>query len=507
MRVLLDTNIVIHREASRIVIEEIGLMFKWLDRLQYRKYLHPLTVQEINKLKNKDTRQTFNVKLSSYSTLNVSSSLHPDVARICKPLDKDENDSNDTLLINEVYNDRVDILITEDKKIKKKAELLNIADKIFSVDTFLEKVIEENPELSDYKVLSVKKEFFGNIDLNDSFFDSLKEDYSEFEKWFNKKSQEIAYICRSGTKILAFLYLKIENEQEAYPEINPVFPRKKRLKIGTFKTALNRHLLGERLLKIVFDNAIRYEIDEIYATAFDKRIEQRWLIKLLEGFGFAFYGYKQNLYGNESVYVRDMKKDFDPQYPKLTFPYISKKSRSFIVPIYPKYHTDLFPDSILRTESPQNFVENEPFRNAISKVYISRSYTRNLMPGDLIVFYRTAAGGHAFYESVVTTIGIVENIVTKIETAENFISLCRARSVFSDTELLEFWDYNKKNRPFVVNFLYTYSFPKRINLKRLIEIGVIQNVHSAPRGFELLSPRSFESILTETNTDERIIVN
>jgi predicted nucleic acid-binding protein len=503
MRVLLDTNIVIHREASRITEEDIGLLFMWLDRLRYTKYVHPITIQEINKLKDADARHAFQIKLASYIPLNVSSSLHPDVVKVCAPLDKRPNDTNDTLLINEVYNDRVDILITQDKRIKKKAKLLNIADRVFSIDSFLEKVIEENPELADYKVLSIKKEYFGRIDIRDEFFNSLKEDYPEFESWFNKKSEETAYICRAGEKILAFLYLKVEDEQEAYPEIVPTFSRKKRLKVGTFKAALNRYLLGERLMKVVFDNAIRYEVDEIYVTIFEKRLEQRWLIKLLQDFGFAHHGIKQNKNGDESVYVRDLKKRFDPKHPKLTYPYISKQSRPFIVSIYPEYHTDLFPDSILHTESPLNFVENEPFRNAISKVFISRSYRRDLRSGDLIVFYRT--GG--IYKAVVTTIGIVESVVTRIATAEEFISLCRSRSVFSDQELLKHWDYNKRNRPFVVNFLYAYSFPKRINLKRLIEIGVIQDVQSAPRGFDLLSSRSFELILEETETDERIIVD
>lgn len=507
MRVLLDTNIVIHREAERVIVEEIGILFNWLDRLRYDKYLHPVTVQEINKVKNKDTRHTFNIKLDSYVTLKVPATLHPDVIKVCTPLDKNQNDANDTLLINEVYNDRVDILITEDKKIKKKAELLNIADKVFNIDSFLAKVIAENPDLSDYKTLSVKKEYFGNISLEDRFFDSLKEDYPGFEQWFNKKSQETAYICQSSEGVSAFLYLKVEDEQEPYPEIAPTFSRKKRLKVGTFKAALNRHLLGERLVKIIFDNAISYQVDEIYVTILDTRTEQRWLIRLLKDYGFVHYGNKQNEFGKELVYVRNMQKGFEPDQPKLTYPYISKKSRAFIVPIYPEYHTNLFPDSILRTESPQDFVENEPFRNAISKVYISRSHFKDLLSGDLIVFYRTARAGRAFYESVITTVAIVENVVTNISTAEEFIRLCRVRSVFSKEELLKHWNYYKNIKPFVVNFLYAYSFPKRINLKALIEIGVIQDVHSAPRGFEPLSPSSFNSILKETNTDGRIVVN
>jgi hypothetical protein len=43
-------------------------------------------------------------------------------------------------------------------------------------------VIVEHPELADYKVLSVRKDYFGRIDINDPFFESLKEDYPGFEE-------------------------------------------------------------------------------------------------------------------------------------------------------------------------------------------------------------------------------------------------------------------------------------------------------------------------------------
>ncbi len=503
MRVLLDTNIVIHREASRVVVPEIGILFNWLDRLHHTKYVHPVTIAEINKLKDKAKRNTFNVKLASYEELVASSALHSDVAAFCSPLDHNENDSNDTLLINEVYSGCVDLLISEDKKIKRKSELLGIADKVQGIAEFLAKTTGENPEFSDYKVLSVRKEYFANIDINDQFFDSFREDYPEFEDWFKRKSQEEVYISKSGDQIIGFLYLKVEDRNEAYPEFEPVFSRKKRLKIGTFKTRFNRSLLGERLLKIAFDNAVRHEVEEIYVTIFDGGLERQWLIKLLEDYGFVKYGIKRHDQSEEAVYARDIGKAFNQATPKLTYPYISKQSRSFIVPIYPEYHTNLFPDSILRTESPSSFVENHAYRNSISKVYISRSRFSQLVSGDLIVFYRT--GG--IYKSVISTIGIVENVITNIPSSEEFIRLCRKRSVFTDQELLQHWNYFPNLKPFIVNFLYAYSFPKRINMHRLIKLGIIRDVNSAPRGFELLTAAQMELILEETQTDERIIVN
>jgi hypothetical protein len=197
----------------------------------------------------------------------------------------------------------------------------------------------------------------------------------------------------------------------------------------------------------------------------------------------------------------------DKNNPKKTFPFISLNDgrRFFIVPIYPKYHTELLPDSILNTESPKEFIENSPHRNAIQKVYISRSLERDLRPSDVIVFYRTTEKGRpAHYTSVVSTIGIVENKIDNISNAIEFINLCRKRSVFSDKELKTNWDYIPKNRPFIVNFLYLYSLPKRLNLKTLIELGVIAK---APRGFEQISLSQFQTILRGSKTDESFIIN
>lgn len=92
------------------------------------------------------------------------------------------------------------------------------------------------------------------------------------------------------------------------------------------------------------------------------------------------------------------------------------------------------------------------------------------------MFYRTASGdGPAYYTSVTSTIGVVQSIHLTIRNLANFIELCRKRSVFSDEKLKEYWDWQPRNRPFVVNFVYTYSFPRRLNLKTLWNLEVVFN--------------------------------
>lgn len=496
MKALLDTNIVIHRETSKIVNENIGTLFRWLDRLQHAKIVHPITADELKRHSDEEVVRTIGIKLESYQVLKTVAPLHSDVESVSNNIDTTDNDKNDTLLLNEVYCSRVDLLITEDKKIHQKALSLGINDKVFRIDSFIEKAITENPSLVDYKTLSVKKEYFGNIKIKDSFFDSFREDYLGFDDWFNSKSEKISYICSYEGEINAFLFIKPEDETENYSDITPILPPKKRLKIGTFKVTANGFKLGERFLKIIFDNAFKQRADEIYVTIFDKREEQERLISLLEDWGFNYHGTKSTKNGEEKVYVKPFKRgeEINITLPKLTYPFISKESDVFIVPIYQPYHTELFPDSILRTESPLDFIENEPHRNALSKVYISRSFERDLKSGDRIVFYRTGDSGNAIHTGVATTVGIVESVITDIKDEATFLSLCRKRSVFSDEELKKHWNYKKSSRPFIVNFLYAFSYPKRANLKWLNENGVIPNIMDMPRGFRKITQQDFINI-------------
>ena len=503
MKVLLDTNMVIHREAATVVNPDIGVLFKWLDNLHIKKCIHPLTVQELEKHQDPKVRKSFAAKLGNYNLLKTTAPMSEEVRQIARQIDSNENDNNDTLIINELYCGRVDALITEDKMLLVKSSLLGIADRVFTIDAFLEKVTAENPELADYKVLSVQKEHLGNLDITNDFFASFKEDYPGFENWFNRKADETVYVCRSEGVLISLLFLKVEDESEDYSDITPTFTKKKRLKICTFKVTSNGFRLGERFLKVVFDNALRFHVDEIYVTIFDKRIGQRRLINLLEHYGFQLHGHKSGKGGDELVYVRSFAKTADQSSPNNTYPFLSLSGSIFIVLIYPQYHTELFPDSILKTESLDDFIENEPHRNAISKVYISRSIERDLKSGDVIVFYRT--GG--YYKGVATTIGIVENIIDNIANEDDFIRLCRKRSVFTDKQLVEQWNYNKRYRPFIVNFLYACSFPKRIILKRLIELGVIPSVYDVPRGFAHISEKNLRDILKECQVDESIVVD
>ena len=179
MKVLLDTNIVIHRENVKVTNPSIGLLFYWLDKLHYEKCIHPWSLEELKSYKGKNMQELYETKLPAYTILK-SVSVPQEVFLAKMPKEESSNDKIDHQLLCEVFNNRVDLLITEDKKLREKAQNLGVRQKVYSINEFVSEKTEEYPELISYKMLSVKKELFGDVDLNDVFFDSLKEAYPDF---------------------------------------------------------------------------------------------------------------------------------------------------------------------------------------------------------------------------------------------------------------------------------------------------------------------------------------
>jgi len=501
MKILLDTNIIIHRESHRISNSDIGQLFNWLDRIKADKYIHPLTIIELNKYKDADSAKTMSVKIESYNQLKHQAPLSETIKQVSKQADKIDNDFNDTQILNEVYENRVDILISEDKKIHYKANLLGISRKVFKIQSFLEKVIAENPELIKHKVLAVKKVDFAEVDIKDTFFNSFREDYEEFDEWYNSKSEHPCYVCYSDHQLTAFLYIKIEKAgEEPYSDINPVFKPKKRLKIGTLKVTSNGYKIGERFLKTIFENALLFKVEEVYVTLFNKRPEQEQLIEMLEEWGFIKHGIKTSKNGVELVYVREFSKTLavNIEHPKLTFPFFSKDTDKYLIRIEPQYHTELFPDSINTREDTDKYVENEPHRNRIGKVYISHSPDRNLKSGDIVLIYRIGETTPKKYSSTVTTICIVESVKTQFKDFEDFFNCCNRRTMISKEDLKNKW-WNKfpSYKPFVINFLYAHSLPTpKPTLNDLIDLKIYKDPMSLPKGFTKLTSQQFNDLIS-----------
>jgi hypothetical protein len=233
---------------------------------------------------------------------------------------------------------------------------------------------------------------FADINLLDPFFDSLKNDYKEFESWFIRKSDESAFVLESETGIEAFLYLK--KEEGEVKDVEPNLPPALRLKVGTFKVNPHGTRLGERFIKKIFDYAINGKYEQTYVTIFSKHSA---LVDIFFKYGFETIGEKTTDNGTELVLLKDFKNIQDgilSNYPKFT----TSNANKYLLAIYPEFHTRLFPDSILNNES-FNVIHDVSHTNSIHKVYICVMDVKALQRGDLLLIYRTGDGkGAAFLD-------------------------------------------------------------------------------------------------------------
>lgn len=297
---------------------------------------------------------------------------------------------------------------------------------------------------------------FNELNLEDAFFNSLKKDYPGFEEWFKKKAQqeEYVFVLKEPGRIRGFLYLKEENEEDL--NIVPPFEKQRRLKIGTFKIVAHGTILGQRFLSIIFQKMINERFDEAYVTLFPK---QDVLIELFEKFGFTFYGRKNT---GELVYIKT--KSFQDDIYK-DFPRVNSNSKSWLLGIYPPYHTKMFPDSKLCTEKYHN-VEDLSVTNTIEKIYVAgMPMISKMKVGDLVVIYRTRESGKpAEYNSVATSICTVADLKRSSDfpTKEAYIDYCSKGSIFTNAELSRF--YGKEKGTYIIKLLY--NFPLKVRLIR-----------------------------------------
>jgi DNA-directed RNA polymerase subunit M/transcription elongation factor TFIIS len=144
---------------------------------------------------------------------------------------------------------------------------------------------------------------FSEVDLNDPFFQSLRDDYPGFDDWFKRKSEQDAFVqYDDNNKIIGFLYLKME--YNLVDDVTPNISAKNILKVGTFKIEAHGTKMGEQFIKIITDYAVNEDADICYVTIYEKHNS---LINLVQQFGFKLYGTKGTDSHKENVYIKQMK--------------------------------------------------------------------------------------------------------------------------------------------------------------------------------------------------------
>ena len=354
---------------------------------------------------------------------------------------------------------------------------------------------------------------FANVNLNDPFFDSLKASYQEFSDWFRRKANESAYVFYGERGLIdGFLYLKAESAiiDDCTPNLMADKNGRGWLKVGTLKINAHGTKLGERFIKKIFDYAITHECRDIYVTVFAQHDS---LIALFERYGFIKEAEKTTQNGTELVLTRRLYliyagvENVIKNYPIANFRGDSTyQPRSYLLSLYPKWHTRLLPDSILHNENASIIQDVSP-TNSIHKVYLTAmAGVDQLRRGDILFIYRTSDGkGPADYRSLISSVCVVEEYrhISSFSNYAEFEKYCAVYSIFSRNELQEFWV--GRRYPYVFKFSYNIAFPKRIIRKDLLEqVGLKASEYF---GFMPLTPQQAAHILRLGYVNKSFIIH
>lgn len=300
---------------------------------------------------------------------------------------------------------------------------------------------------------------FGECDINDDFFRTLRQDYGpDFDLWFAKKTRENeqAYVFRDQG-IQAFLYVKSVDDDS----IPGVLPRAKRMKIGTLKISEESQgqRIGEGAIGIALWRWQQSDLNEIFVTVFPKHDK---LIHILESFGFHNVGSKAN---GEFVFVKDKSK-MDYSSAKTAFPFIDPAfSRGKYIPINDIFHDTLFQYSELMHVKRPSDEDAMAASNGLSKVYIATpNHPISHGPGDVAIIYRIHTGdGLKKYKSVATSFCTVTRQIPiktdgrSLMSRDDYLSIVGNKSVYSQEELVEIFD-NAKYNLIVIEMMYNGYF-------------------------------------------------
>ena len=291
------------------------------------------------------------------------------------------------------------------------------------------------------------------------------------------------------------MYIKME-ESNIIWDVKPNIEADRILKIGTFKINAHGTKMGEQFLKVLFDYAIDKKADICYITIFEKHSS---LIALMTQYGFKEWGTKETENGLEKVFCKDMNLitgDYFIDYPVVA----AKGHHKYLLSIYPKYHSKMFPESILTNES-RNIIKDISYTNSIQKNYVcAMQGVEDLNKGDLIVIYRTAESGRsAEYSAVATTVCTVTGVRLQESFSgfEEFYSFTSKYTVF-DRDDLAYW-YRRGGLK-VISLIYNFPLKNRIVRHELVDtIGLDRDVYW---GFFELSDEEFEKIVKYGHASE-----
>lgn len=427
MRILLDTNIFIPLEDSSVNINDKLAELNKITLGKHQFLVHPATTLDLNRDKNQERRERITPRLKKYLELESPPLFDEGEEEDLMGKPKKDNDHVDNLILLALKKNCVHWLITEDNGIHKKAKRIGEQERVFRVDEAINSLLNlDSTKLILYP--NIEDVFCYSIDLENALFNSLRNAYAGFDKWFSDCSKDgrKAWVCRENNKIQALCIYK--NEIDPIVTIDKKSLEGKVLKLCTFKVIKYGYKIGELFLKQAFSYANINKIKHVYVTVEPDKHGR--LEELFNDFGFYQYGIDKK--GRDVVLVKDFPQkliqtnDTPLEYAIKYFPFVKINGNSvYIVPIQPLYHEILFPES---NRQQGLLTEINSAGNTIKKAYLCAASTKSIKEGDILFFYRTKD------EMAITSYGIVEQFFIE-DDAEKIFQWTSKRTVYPRKEI------------------------------------------------------------------------
>jgi ribosomal protein S18 acetylase RimI-like enzyme len=426
VRFLIDTNVLISSEPTHETdvepLTDESLTLARIASGDHQLLVHPTLSAEIANDSNDERRRLREVILRRYPTLPSPPDIQPALEEILGSPARQTHDWYDHQLLAAVLGDAVHGLITQDEAIHRKARRLGIADRVYTITdaiATLRQFTAQPPEFTP----SVERRPLHALDLDEQFFDSLKGDYPDFERWFRSVARDgrEGFVVDGPDGQIAGLCILKGTDHEISLGRNPA-------KVSTFKVSeeFKGSRYGELLLKVLF-RAVAGQHDVLWLTVYEKHEE---LITLLETFGFEHWDDRVG----ERRYVKRLdptdedRRSLDPLAFHIRFGPPALKlveGQAIVIPIKPHFHRSLFPDA---PGEQMTLIPPRPHGNALRKAYLSHANLRSAEPGATLFFYRSED------LRALTAVGVLEESLVAHDPAE-LMDFVGSRTVYSAAEV------------------------------------------------------------------------
>jgi predicted nucleic acid-binding protein len=490
---LIDTNVIIGLEDNHTVQPAFAALLSIAAKHKVDVLVHEAARDDLLRDRDAIRQQISLSKLEKFQTLKKVRGLSKDELEAKFGTLPKPNDVVDATLLDAVERGAADFLVTQDRGLHDRARrhspelgrrILFVADAV--------QLLRITYEPIEAPVRYVEEVSANEIPLSDEIFDSLREDYSDFDRWWREKCVKERRSCWAVYDDgLAGLIVR---KDESATNTDATIKANKILKICTFKVRPEKRgvKLGELLLKKVFWFAQLNSYDLVYLTTYDNQVT---LIDLLEYYGFVKTSAKpdgeliyEKTFGRGPLEALSGRSDFETD--RLNYPRFVTKvgTRAFGVPIKEDYHDTLYPD--LKNPKQADLFEmigvgGGPKRpgNTIRKVYLCRAPS-NLGPaGSLLFFYKGKSRNPP--SQALTAVGVFEEC-SIAKSTRDLMQLTGGRSVYSEAELNQ-WSASDSRPVKVINYLLAGYIEPAVSLDELQRLGVI-GAHPPQSIFEIGRP-------------------